>query len=70
MAQARRRDAWDHTARIAATLINLSPHRKGLMIKAADLNPYRQDDRPPPKPAAPPAKLPLSILFGLFQKPC
>jgi len=41
MALGRRRDAWDHTAKIVAKVHNVNCTKKSDQVDPAELNPYR-----------------------------
>ena len=60
MAEGRRRDAWDRTSHVLATLINL--HKtKGRPVTAAECNPFTAATAPAAAP-----KGPIKSLRGLF----
>jgi hypothetical protein len=42
MAEARRLEAWDHTAYLAATVMNLLRAKGRRAVAPAELNPYRR----------------------------
>ena len=43
MVEGRGREAWNHTANILATLVNINRDPKKSAIKASGVNPYLQD---------------------------
>lgn len=45
MAQARNREAWNHTAVMLATIINLYRPKGKKPVKAEELNPYARQKR-------------------------
>lgn len=49
MARSKMAEAWDHTAAIVATLINLNRKKSSQAVKAIDLNPFRCKQREKPK---------------------
>ena len=45
MAEARRLEAWDHTAYLAVTVMNLLRAKGRRLVAPAELNPYRKARR-------------------------